>query len=611
MLTSEVENIPIDKELQSKGKLMFNPKLFTLIAILFASLLSGCASNVNVAKKLSEQTALLPEEGILVARVINTTGYKLPFNRLYIDPKEVNTSKEVKTILATAEIKPIGDSSMFAVSLAPGEYSLSTVSSLIFRGEAYYVRGTYADPEFGVFKVQAGKVTDLGTIIYYPKPQDDVYQDIIVRVPETADGQLLNEYFPTFVKPNQEVLTWDEDDRDEQRFLNYASAAQNPMSYTKQILAPDGSLYFLGKLGVILRYSADEGFETLAVETNLEINSFAQNDAGDRVAGGYESALFFQAVGGEWESVNLPQKATVHYLSFYQENEVDVVYSINKYLYVSRFDKDDLKNSRVLNTYDYVKRWEFPTKVLIDVDKVKNRAPKTKKVPKPHNIKNVWVNKVGDKTLLKVTNYRKDKYSYFDSTDVETYSFSADTWEMIETEESEEMDSILSAGAAELGIKQAGYWSWTGRPAYYSRASNTSPWREVSAKLEYCKEGTKMQNNGACTDGEKVTKASSDRFTFLSIPWFWDSQNGLAIVNFSDVDFWSGERKSETKILTTSNGGINWENSELVLPKEYCTNIVPEISDRILLSCEGATSDFYESTDRGVTWQHVRQQQDF
>jgi hypothetical protein len=588
---------------------MRNHKLFVLVTILFAALVSGCASNINVAKNLSDQTVLAPEEGILVARVVNATGYRLPFNRLYIDPKEVNASKEVKTILATSETQPIGDSSTFAVSLAPGEYSLSTVSSLIFRGEAYYIRGTYADPEFGVFTVEAGKVTDLGTIIYYPKPQDDVYKDTIVRVPETANGQILSDYFPQFAKSNQEILTWDEDERDEQRFLQYATAAQNPVSFAGQVLAPDGSLYFLGKLGVILRYSPDDGFETLAVDTNLQLNAFAQNDAGDRVVGGFESALFFQADGDEWQSVELPEKATVHYLTFYQENEVDVVYSVDKYLYVSRFDKDDLTNVRVLNTYDYIKRWEFSEKVVSDDDKSKSKD--TKKAPKPHNIKNAWVTKVGDKTHLKVTSFRTGRYSHFDSTDVETYLFSPDTWEMKIAQESEGMDSILSAGAAEIGIQQAGYWSWTGRPTYYSRASSTSEWREISAKLEYCKEGTTMQKNGACTDGKKGSKPESDRFTFLSVPWFWDGENGLAIVNFSDVDFWSGKRESETKILITSNGGISWEKTELSLPKEYCSNIVSEINDRILLSCEGATSDFFESTDRGVTWQHIRQQQDF
>jgi hypothetical protein len=381
------------------------------------------------------------------------------------------------------------------------------------------------------------------------------------------------------------------------------------VSFAGQVLAPDGSLYLLGKLGVILRYSPDDGFETLAVDTNLQLNSFAQNDAGDRVVGGFESALFFQAAGDEWQSVNLPEKATVHYLTFYQENEVDVVYSVDKYLYVSRFDKDDLTNVRVLNTYDYITRWEFSEKVVSDDDKSKSKD--TKKVPKPHNIKNAWVTKVGDKAQLKVTSFRKGRYSHFDSTDVETYEFSPDTWEMKIAKESEGMDSILSAGAAEIGIQQAGYWSWTGRPTYYSRASSTSEWREISAKLEYCKEGTTMQKNGACTDGKKGSKPESDRFTFLSVPWFWDGENGLAIVNFSDVDFWSGKRESETKILTTNNGGISWEKTELSLPKEYCSNIVSEINDRILLSCEGATSDFFESTDRGVTWQHIRQQQDF
>ena len=75
------------------------------------------------------------------------------------------------------------------------------------------------------------------------------------------------------------------------------------------------------------------------------------------------------------------------------------------------------------------------------------------------------------------------------------------------------MDSILSAGAAELGIKQAGFWSMTGRPTYFIRATNSKQWQEVSAKLAYCKGESKMQSNGLCNDGSKVTKPENDSFS--------------------------------------------------------------------------------------------------
>lgn len=575
-------------------------KSFILLTILGTFIISGCASNVNIAKQLSAQESVSPLEGILVARVVNTTGYRLPFNQLFIDPKEINTSKDVKTVLAYSEALPIGDSSVFAVSLKPGEYSLSAVRSIIFRGESYYTRSTFADPEFGVFKIEPGKVTDLGTIVYYAKPADDVYKDILVRLPGSAQGKVLKDYFPGFAN-NKEVLTWESDERDDQRFALYASAAQNPTTFSDKVLAPDGSLYLLGKLGVVLRYSANDGFKTLAVDTDLQINAFAQNDAGDKIAGGFEGALYFQKAQGDWQDVAIPTKAAIHYLAFYQENQFDVVYSVDKFLYIARFNNEDLSTSQVLNTYDYESRWDVAGVAL---------APR-EKAPRAHNIKAVWVSQQGEKQVLKVNSYQVEKWDAFESTDTESYSFSPETWEMNVAENSDEMDSILTAGAVELGIKQPGYWSWSGKASYYSRVNEDSPWREINAKILSCKEGQIIQSNGVCSGGSEVVKASSESFSFISLPWFWDNDNGLAIVNFSDVEFWSGKRKSQTSILATSDGGLSWEKTDLALPKPYCTDIIGEITNSILLTCSGATSDFYESTDRGESWQHVRQQQDF
>lgn len=578
-------------------------KRFVAAIIGFSALLGGCASNVNVAKQLSAQQSVPPQEGVLVARVINTTGYRLPFNQLFIDPKAVNTSKEVKTVLAYSEDKPVGDSSLFAVTMPVGEYSLAAVRSIIFRGEGYYTRATSSDPEFGTFSVQAGKVTDLGTIIYYAKPQDDVYKDILIRLPESAKGEVLNEYFPTFATIQDNIMTWDADERDDIRFAQYASAVQNPISFADEIVAPDGSIYFLGKLGVMLRYQPDDGFETLAIDSDLQVSSFAQNDAGDRIAGGFEGALYFQANNGDWEAVSIPEQATVHYLSFYQENQFDVVYTIDNELRIARFNNEDLSTSQLLNTYTYAKRWELATEDVTPRDKI----PK-----KPHNIKSVWISQKGDTKILKVNSYKVGSWTPFDATLTESYVFSPDTWEMsLRKDDDESMDAILTAGAAEIGIKQAGFWSWTGMPSYYTRANSSSEWREVSAKIVTCKEGAILNKNGLCIRGKTPEKERSESFTFVSRPWFWDGDNGIAIVNFSSRDFWSGKSSSETSILITSNGGETWEKTELSLPKPYCSNIIGDVTDRILLSCSGATSDFFESTDRGETWQHIRQQQDF
>ena len=593
-----------------RQRALFNTRVYALLLIGITVLLSGCASNINIAKQISKQKNVSEQEGILTARVINTTSYQLPLNRLYIAPKEVNTSKEVKPILAYAENRPIGDSTLFAVSLPPGEYSISVVSSFVMNGNFYYQRGAAIDPEFGVFVVEAGKVTDLGTMVYYPKPMDDKYKDILVRIPETAGGELLTRYFPQYSDKAENALTWEADDRDEERFLNYAAIAQNPVDFAKIVEAPNGGVYILSKLGVILKYTPDESFETYAVDSDLVLKSFDANSSGDLLVGGHEGALFFMPANneGEWQQIEMPQKSTIHHLSFYQENQFDVVFSVDKTVTVARYNVEDFALVDTLNEYTYTQKWSnMDASLQNEIDKDKGK----KKAPKPKEIKNVFVSD-DEKNEISISSLPPNRWSYFGTGQRESFAYSPDTWEMRKSDDDDEsMDIVINAGAVKLGIKMPGFWSWTGRPEYFSRGNESQAWRKVNSHILYCKNDTEVTISGNCKEGEKFVKAKRKTFSFRSKPWFYNVDEGLAITTFSDVSFWSGQRSTETKIVKTKDGGNTWFESDISLPKEYCSGLITEVKDRILLSCEGSTSDFYESSDFGETWQHVRQQQAF
>ena len=56
-----------------------------------------------------------------------------------------------------------------------GSYSLHSIRAFHTRGDFWYERWAGADAQFGTFDVKPGQVTDLGTIIYYPKPEKDKY----------------------------------------------------------------------------------------------------------------------------------------------------------------------------------------------------------------------------------------------------------------------------------------------------------------------------------------------------------------------------------------------------------------------------------------------------
>ncbi|MEM8548264.1 MAG: hypothetical protein AAGF46_08900, partial [Pseudomonadota bacterium] len=108
----------------------------------------------------------------------------------------------------------------------------------------------------------------------------------------------------------------------------------------------------------------------------------------------------------------------------------------------------------------------------------------------------------------------------------------------------------------------------------------------------------------------KVVAAKKSRFAFRSIPWFYTEDEGLAVVTFTDTDFWSGQTDVNVKILQTTDGGQSWTDTGRNRPNEFCSTFVGEVPDRLLMSCSN-TGDFYESTDLGETWEHVRQHESF
>ena len=67
----------------------------------------------------------------------------------------------------------------------------------------------------------------------------------------------------------------------------------------------------------------------------------------------------------------------------------------------------------------------------------------------------------------------------------------------------------------------------------------------------------------------------------------------------------------EIKIVKTNDAGKTWRITDLELPSEFCTRLISKVKDSLLLSCNGTSSDFYESSDFGKSWQHVREHESF
>lgn len=584
-------------------------KIKYYILLLLAAMLAGCAGQVNMLPTLNEQTTLQAQQGLIIARVINASAYPLPFNQLTISPENLNESKAIKPERLEAVTTQLKDSTIFASPIAAGTYALSSIRAFHSRGDFWYSRFISANAKFGTFQVRPGQVTDLGTIIYYPKSQEDKYIETLLRLPEAETGEVLDKYFPYFKFDKDNMLGWDEDERDEERESLYVSVVQNPVTYAKRYLAPDNSVYFLTKLGVIIKRTPDGEWELDAVDTNLQLTSIAANTRGDLIVGGSEGHLFWKPADGGWRDLSLSYDYEIEKLLFHNEQTIDMLAKQKKRIIISRGRINGQNISwNIINDYNSVTGWKSSPPPIIDDSKSK----RIKKPKVPRVISNIVLSEIANKKYITVSTLSGRDNPVFANSKSETFSYDPSSWEATTLKEERDISSVIDAGAIKLGIKAAGFWSWTGRPTYMRYDDALSSWETISTFVYLC--NGEITSSPICSkgsEGKKAVKSKKRSFSFQAIPLFKNDNNAVAIANFSNMDFWTGKRSSETKILTSNDGGKTWLDTKSKLPKKYCASLVPEVSDRLLISCNGASGDFYESFDNGANWKLVRQHENF
>ncbi len=557
----------------------------------------GCAtSGVNMLPTLSEDVPLEPGQGIVVARVINASAYPLPFNQLTIAPENYNESSDIKLDRLLASLPALGGSTVFAAAVTEGNYALDSIRAYHTVYDGWYSRWVTSNAQFGTFPVRAGEVTDLGTIIYYRKVSGDRYNDTLERLPEFDGGEVLSKYFPFQRYQPDSILTWVDDGREDERYTAYSSMVQNPIEYTARYLAPDGMFYVLGRLGSILSRDVEGGWELDAVDTNLDLNTIAKNNRGDLIVGGEEGRLFLKRAGGEWQDISLESNFRVVELRFHDDNSVDMFAHTSDELYAYRADLQDSElRWYELNRFSSNGGWSKNPEP--DTATTSSGAPAS-----PERVVNVEFLDHGlDQYFMVYTTSSRGASPFFKTSD-HLYRYDASGWDFTPVEDKLKIQTVLDAGAVQLGIKSPGFWSWTGKPEYYIFDEVLNDWQRIASYITECADGS----TGSDCLGVAGSAAGKRTFSFRAIPWFQSARDAIAVVTFSSTSFWSGETSYETKIVESSDGGRSWVLTERELPESYCSQIVPEIQDRLLVSCEGVSSDFYESTDRGESWEQTR-----
>ncbi len=572
------------------------------LLILFVT---GCAApGVYMVQSLQSDTPVEPQQGYLVARVVNTSGAPMPFNFLTIAPENLNESEVVKPIRLESMEKVGGTTSIFLSAVDAGRYSIANIRS-------YYYNANYAYPydrwvegkiDMGTFRIEPGQVTDLGTIIYYPKPQEDIYVNTLVRSPSAGNEDLITAFVPWFGYGDKALLSWDEDDYEDDRMATYTSVVQNPVAYNDEYKTPNDDMVFVGKLGTFLKRSVDSEWELDAVDTDSDLQAIAQNKNGDVLIGGDHGSLFYRPKDGEWQQQTIDPTYAVEVIQFYDERTVDIILKAAEKVVIKRGRLNQTEFEwETLGSFVPYYGWLTPEDEPYAVGDYPLKSKYNHQI-----VRSVYVEERQGQNHLFLTVERGQDYSLFNQTSHFKFTYDPATWVMENSSGFESgIDYILNAGAISLGIKKPSFWSWDGKANYFRFDESSGEWVKIATTIRNCPEQGREVT--MCDDnGEMVRRVQP--FNFVSAPVFSDEMNGIAVIKH---EIRSIKGKISPKIAVTEDGGKTWQRTQRKLPNEYCLKTVPEVQDVLLIACHGVSSDFYQSTDGGETWEHAREHEHF
>lgn len=564
---------------------------------------------MNMAKPLTEKSKPTSQKGVVTAKVINVGPYPLPFNQLTIAPDNVNESKKVVPTRLQSKKTNTKGTTIYASEVDPGTYAVTSIRSFHINGDYSYSRFVTTDAQMGTFDVKPGHVTDLGTLIYYPKPDGDRYRDVLMRLPSFQNnlGATLTNYFP-YVKSHKEgMLTWHDDEQDEERNILYSSIVQNPVLFNKRVQGPNGDIHFLSKLGVILSLNNDGEFVMDAVDTNDSLVALDEHISGSKAVADELGRIFVQQPDEAWKTLDVDFPRHVHKLTFISASELEVIASSVSRLYVQRVNLNSLAKT-TLNTFSHDDSWK--NTAYRKVGKKKDRYSKGSK-KKKKRITSVYLYKENDTSYISIRGLGLLVPFAFGGGSSITFPYDPESWIIKSPKVDKDIDMIMPAGNKKLGIEYAGFWSWSGKPTYYVLDGKES--RKLNTLALGCTEG-EITVNYSCTAGNKHLEDTE--FSLSSIPIFMDDKVAYVLGTLNGYDkelkkTFGVESNKQVQVLKTVDGGIHWTPTGNLPPENFCTDFVPEVADKLLLYCNGATGDFYESVDGGETWNQVREQVNF
>lgn len=555
-------------------------------------MLTGCAtSKVHVIPTVGDDFQLSARQGAVTAQVINATPYPKTFNYITLAPKDVFEAKENKFERLQAVEELDGKTTAFAAPVPAGEYSLSDIFSLHYFGNYYYRKRQDADPSFGTFKVEAGKVTDLGALIYYYKPDGDRYIPILTRRDGMEDAfELLQNKAAPLARQlkSKDRLTWDEDDYGGDRQALYLNIVQNPIMYNSAYPQRNGGWIFATSLGVLLKRSPDGDWAIDALETDYGLKLYQRRDDGAVVVVDEKNNIYFRrAKEKAWRLMPAPRgQEKLSYLQLGDKNELYALQATERQLnlYQGKLSPSTGWSRTLTYTPEY--GWLSPDELKRrEEEQAATEKPKSKQERKPKTIDSHQIIYHNGETLAAVDGilYRLD----LANAQAKVVPLKIKVNELRQNA----YNQLLASSNPSL---------WDGNIKTYYSLNSGKNWHTYSNRFDACPDEERGKGD-KCAVSKRQRKYW--RRKHATDPVFFEDGTAYSIMSKVDAGF--GEPSTTTYYMVVSkDAGETWQElKEANLPK-YCGQLFKGENDNtLLLSCRYSNGYFYRASKDNVKWE--------
>jgi hypothetical protein len=570
------------------------------IFLLFAA--AACTtSKVNLIPNNSGNVPLAQNEGLVVARVINASPFDRTLNYLTLAPKQLHESESEKWQRLQAVKDFNGNSTLFVAPVKAGEYSLSSVHGYHVEGNFYYQQWMPVAPSFGTIKVVPGEVTNLGTLVYYHKPDGERFSKMLSRFEDLESvSEDITRHEPRLMAmaDASNARSWDADELSVEREDVFLNIVQNPVVFNRKFpIAPD-KWAFTTKLGVLMTLDAEQGVTLEDVDTLYDLVHFCAVPSGPRLVSDALSRVWLSmSEGAQWQeaSLELQEGDTVAGVHVSEDQRLFVVTNGNGTVRIVELFESAPAQTRMVysKAYNWLANDEFQRREAARIAALSDPGKVNDAERKRSALEGIQALSFQQQLFLLVN----EKLHVLDADGEQVQALPFDG--KFRSLEPAGWDKLFATWESE----------WYGSVQHWVSDDVGQSWRRILYKVDRCpQEGIPEGLNEANRNSVRCEGMTGPRWSKhypLSQPIMFENGRGFSVARRGSNEVAS--RQNDHYLIETEDGGELWKRSESVLPK-YCWRLMHGFDEgEIILNCRYSTGQMYRAHKDALEWELIHE----